>query len=80
MSTIARPKRQPLFRRATTTKLDHDHGDGLEAVGTEVIKIVLAELSDPDVGSPQLRLLTSAYSLQKPRCQFAFYLDRIGAG
>src|SRR5215471_18754077 len=47
---------QPLLRRAVATELDHDHGDGLKALGTEVIEIVLAELGDPDIRAPQLRL------------------------
>src|ERR1700730_11605663 len=79
-STIARPKAQPPFRRATATKLDHDHGDGLEAVGTEVIEIFVAELRDPDVRSPQLRLHEIRVQFAKACCQFALYLDGIGAG
>jgi hypothetical protein len=73
-------ERQPLFRRATTTKLDHDHGNGLKPFGTEVVKIVLAELGDPDIRSPQLRFHDFRVQLAKPCRQFAFYLDGIGAG
>ena len=46
------PQRQPVFRRTTTTKLNHDLGNGLKAGGTKVIKIVLTELGDPDIRSP----------------------------
>jgi len=63
------------LRRATAAKLDQDHGDGLEAVGTEVIKIVLAELGDADMRSPRLRLHEIRIQLAKPCCQFALYLD-----
>jgi len=40
---------QPLLCCATATKLDQDHGDGLEAVEAEAIKIVLAEFGKADV-------------------------------
>ena len=65
-------ERQPLFRRPTTTKLDENHGNGLKAVGTDVIKIVLAEFGDPDIGSPQLCLHYFRVKLAKPGRQFAF--------
>src|SRR5262249_4360410 len=68
---------QPLFGRATTTKLDHNHGDRLKAIESEVIKIVRAELGDPDIRSPQLRLHHFRVQLAKPCRQFAFYLDGI---
>jgi hypothetical protein len=51
-----------------------------EAVGTEVIKIVLAELGDPNIRSPQLRLHHVRVQRAKPCRQFALYLDGIGAG
>jgi len=79
-STIARPKAKALFRRATATKLDQDHDDGLKAVGAEAIKIVLAEFGEANVRPPQLRLHEIRVKLAKPRCQFAFHLDGIGAG
>src|SRR5258705_9408496 len=71
---------QALFRRATATKLDQDHDDGLKAVGAEAIKIVLAEFGEANVRPPQLRLHEIRVKLAKPRCQFAFDLDGIGAG
>src|SRR5262249_47528974 len=50
-----RPMVSPLCR-AAATKLDHDHGDGLEAVCTEAVKICSPSSAIPTFWSPQLRL------------------------
>jgi hypothetical protein len=42
--------------------------------------IVLAEFGKADVRPPQLRLHEFGVQLAKPRRQFAFHLDGIGAG
>jgi hypothetical protein len=54
--------------------------DGLEAVGAEAIKIVLAEFGEADIRPPQLRFHEFGVQLAKLCCEFALYLDGIGAG
>jgi hypothetical protein len=52
----------------------------LEAVWTQVVETVLAELGDTHIWSPQLRLHDFRVQFAQPRSRFAFYLDGIGAG